>query len=144
MPSSSKDQFYNIKSISNQFENDGPRTNNHAEAHNSALNKAIGSKPNFFSVVKALKVCENYNVWKWLANKGGNPWSKPRRRINVRRDIVFHQHKSKYTSGQIDLFTFIRSVSYMFDLSSNNKQIDDKSDENPHRIFKLNQLELFK
>jgi len=76
----------------NQFENEGPRTNNHAEGHNSALNKgfntilfllyllllkyislitAIGSaNPNFYNVIDALKIEENYIVWKWLSNKG--------------------------------------------------------------------------
>ena len=107
-------QYFNLNSILNHFENEGPRTNNHAEAHNSALNKAIGQNPNFYKVIEAIKVQENYHVWKFLANKSGKSWSIQRRSIYIKRDLLFQQHKNKYLNSIIDLDKFI---SNMFDIS---------------------------
>lgn len=118
MPSEKTIQAYTIKSVLNQFENEGPRTNNHAEGHNFALNKSIGQNPNFYKVIEAIKTDEVYQFWKWLSNKGGKAWSKPRRKINIQRDITFQKHNSNYRQGKIDLITFIRSISYMFELTT--------------------------
>ncbi len=47
-----------ISAILNQFENDGPRTNNHVEGNNAAINRYLkSSNPNFYGLVKT--ACEN-------------------------------------------------------------------------------------
>lgn len=83
MPSGKRIQT--IRSVLNQFENEGPRTNNHVEGHNSALNKAIGKNSIFFKVIEAIITDEVYRFWKWLSNKGGKSWSKLRRKIHIQK-----------------------------------------------------------
>ena len=79
----------------------------------------IGPKPNFYKVVEALKIQENYQVWRFMANKAGNPWSRPRKTAYIKRDLMFQYHKNKFLNSQIDLDTYIRSLSYMFDITVN-------------------------
>ena len=52
-----------------------------------------------------------------MTNKAGKPWNKVRKQVYIKRDILFQHHKNKYIRGLIDLETYIRSLSYMFDVT---------------------------
>ncbi len=52
-----------------------------------------------------------------MTNKAGKPWNKVRKQVYIKRDILFQHHKNKYIRGLIDRETYIRSLSYMFDVT---------------------------
>ncbi len=65
----------------------------------------------------SLKIRENYQSWRFMTNKAGKPWNKVRKQVYIKRDILFQHHKNKYIRGLIDRETYIRSLSYMFDVT---------------------------
>ena len=123
-----------ISSILNQFENEGPRTNNHVEGHNAAINRYINSSnPNFYKVLEFIKVDECNSMWRWYANKNDNSHARARNKLDIQRDILFQKFKSQYKSSQIDLITFIRSVGYMFNIHENGLISEKFSDQEENK-----------
>ncbi len=123
-----------ISAILNQFENDGPRTNNHVEGNNAAINRYLkSSNPNFYKVLEYIKVDECNSMWRWYASKNNSSHAESRRKFDIQRDLQFKKYKNQYNISQIDLITFIRSIGYMFDLHENDM---NQTNENESDIVK--------
>jgi hypothetical protein len=82
-----------ISAILNQFENDGPRTNNHVEGNNAAINRYLkSSNPNFYKVLEYIKVDECNSMWRWYASKNNSSHAESRRKFDIQRDLQFKKY----------------------------------------------------
>lgn len=105
----------------NQFENEGPRTNNHVEGHNAALNRHIkhktsDSKPRFEIVLDCVRTMETVTRYAHAKNMLGKSGKQVRRRVDIQRDAIFFKLKNDYLAQKISLIEYLKRLSLLFDL----------------------------
>ena len=101
-------------SLWNHYDTIGPRTNNHVEGENAALNRFVNvESPDIYSLILCLKDIESLVAIKYLKNELNNEPQK-RRPIDVQRDQVITLYKAEYSNKTLQLYTYLTKISQLF------------------------------
>ena len=119
----------------NQFENDGPRTNNNGEAYNGKLGDlTTNPNPNIWWFIELINEETTHYVLAY--HRHTNPaisqlkGFKERKRdpAEIQKDLDIQNLKMKYIKGQIDCFALNDQLAYfMNDFSEDSKKKKSKS-----------------
>jgi hypothetical protein len=117
-----------LSSILNLYMNEGPRTSNHVEGQNAALNRFIAkSRPSITDSILALRAFECQTVLRYCACINNNSHAKNRRNENIQRDLVIQKLKSRLERAQLTVIEYVEAVSRLFQIKKS------KSEEQPDR-----------
>ena len=100
----------------NHFYNTNPRTNNHSEGDNNALNVAVGyANPTVYHLISVLKNREMEKMLQYINRFKNNEHLKIYRRPqDIKTDEFLVAQKNKLVNQQISLRIFIKSVSNLY------------------------------
>jgi len=113
----------------NQFENNGPRTNNNCEAYNEKLGCVI-NKPNpniwwFLDLIKSEDTHFTLAYYRLLGekNKEKDFKERPRNRIEIQKDLELAKLKNRYLKQELDAIELNRRASYYMNDYSGKKSL---------------------
>ena len=147
-----------FKQILNQFNRTGSaRTNNDSEGSNHGFanynSKSSNSNPNIYTIIQSIRDYEIKMSVEFYNNESNNSHRRVRRKQDIERDIKIARLKNDLSSNTIDLFTYIQTMSHLFDFDKKKKEEtndDNKENESdkplvppPKLILHNNLIELF-
>ncbi len=104
-----------MSNILNQYKNEGPRTSNHVEGHNAAINREIAkSNPSMIDSILTLRSFESLTVLRYYACVGGNSHKRARRQVDIQRDLVIQKLKGRLERSQLTVIEFVKAISSLF------------------------------
>ena len=116
----------------NQYDNDGPRTNNHNEAYNGKLSNIINSSnPYILEFVMKIKSEETHYKLAYfrLANNVIQRGFAFRKRSNadIQKDLDLSNIKKRYMKKEFDVIEFNRRCAYHCHEYGDNKNLINKN-----------------
>ena len=92
------------KSMWNQFDEDGPRTNNHVEGYNLAMHKFLSTHPNIWKFIEKISQEEDKVDLRHQRFEQGTLVERNRNRHDVERDLKIATNKILYLQNKVDFF----------------------------------------
>jgi hypothetical protein len=98
-------------SMWNHFETKNkPRTNNHVEGYNNALNKLLKSHPNIYKFIEEIANEESTQHIRFCRLKNGRLQERHRDRSDVERDLNIANYQKEFLNGDLDAFGLLDAL----------------------------------
>ena len=119
----------------NHYDTHGPRTNNHVEGDNAALNRFVNvESPNVYDLILCMKDIETSVAVKYFKNKDSN-FPQKRRQEDMDRDFGISIFKRQYANDELKLYGYLQKISSLFNFTDakvpapiiNNDPLDRKA-----------------
>ncbi len=102
------------KDLWNHYSSEGPRTNNHVEGDNAALNRFVNvDSPKIYDLILCMKYIESTFAVKYFKNKETNEPQK-RRQEDINRDKAIQECRLQLARNQVSINGYLQKISLCF------------------------------